>query len=378
MAALTAPRHRDLARAMAAELDSIADPAERRRFAVGAVAAIVRLALGRCWERTFRAPGRSVGVPDPDDTVNAGDPSMPEFPTRQLLRRHVVPFTVAFTLLTALMLNNFAARVTPQLSGRGEPVGTLLEALLLALPSTIALSIPMAVFLAVSWVFARLGREGVLAAAQAERHGVRRLVVPVLGAAALIAALMVVSNTEILPRANGRLTAVLVGHPVAQDERSMTTGELREAARTALTAAGPNAAVRALEYEVEIQKKFALAAACLVLALAGAAIALRFPRGGKRLVLAACVVVFVGYYLSLIAGETLADVQVISPFVAMWTGNALLLAGALLLAWRPGHPGTPRASETAPPVGDGSGGDTGLPRPGAASGPALRLVAVNP
>ena len=45
MAELAAPQHRELVRGMASELDVIADPADRRRFAAGAIIAIVRLAL---------------------------------------------------------------------------------------------------------------------------------------------------------------------------------------------------------------------------------------------------------------------------------------------------------------------------------------------
>jgi hypothetical protein len=45
IAKLAPPRHRDLVRGLVAELDSIADPVERRRFALGAIAAIARLVL---------------------------------------------------------------------------------------------------------------------------------------------------------------------------------------------------------------------------------------------------------------------------------------------------------------------------------------------
>jgi hypothetical protein len=45
IAKLSPPRHRDLVRGMVAELDSIADPAEQTRFALGAIAAIARLVL---------------------------------------------------------------------------------------------------------------------------------------------------------------------------------------------------------------------------------------------------------------------------------------------------------------------------------------------
>jgi lipopolysaccharide export LptBFGC system permease protein LptF len=264
---------------------------------------------------------------------------MPELSTRQLLRRHVIPFAVTFALLTTLLLARSAARLLPRVSGRGDAGATLLEALLLAMPSAMALTIPMAVFIAVAWVFTRLGRDGTLAAARREPHGIRRLIRPVVVAAAVIAALTLVSNTEILPRANGRFTALFAEGPIPRTDRSMTLGELREAARNARADAGPDAAARAVAYEVEIQKKFALAAACLVLALGGAAIALRFPRGGIGLVIGASGVVFTGYHISLVAGEALADLQLVSPFVGMWMANAFLLALILLLAWRSGGRG---------------------------------------
>jgi lipopolysaccharide export system permease protein len=84
----------------------------------------------------------------------------------------------------------------------------------------------------------------------------------------------------------------------------------------------------------------------VVLALAGAAIALRFPRGGVGLVIGAGGILFTGYYLSVVAGESLADRQVISPFVGMWMANAFLLVVVLLLVWRPGGPGAARAAES--------------------------------
>jgi lipopolysaccharide export LptBFGC system permease protein LptF len=338
MAGLSAPHHRELVRAMASELDSIADPAERRRFAVGAIAAILRLALRRFTGTPVHAPRAIAGIPEPEDGAKHGGPSMSTLTTRQLMLRHATPFAASLASLTTLLHANHATRQLSQLRAQGVSAGTIIEALLLALPHTLALTIPMSVFLAVSWVFTRLGVEGVLASAQQRRHGVRRLVAPVLGAAAVIAALTFVSNTQIVPRTNARLGAVLAGAPVEPSDRTMTIGELRAAARNARTGTGPDAAARAAAYEVEIQKKFALAAASLVLALAGAAIALRFPRGGVAHLTLASGVVFTGYYVSVVAGESLADRRVMSPFVAMWMANAFLLAIVLLLVWRAGHP----------------------------------------
>ncbi|MGE3617950.1 MAG: LptF/LptG family permease [Gemmatimonadales bacterium] len=114
----------------------------------------------------------------------------------------------------------------------------------------------------------------------------------------------------------------------------MTLGELQEAARAARNATGPQPAAA---FEVEIQKKFALAVGCVILALAGAAMAIRFPRGGRVLALGASLIVFPGYYLMLVGGELLADRHVVSPWVGMWTGNAVLLLISLLPARRSGQ-----------------------------------------
>ena len=63
-------------------------------------------------------------------------------------------------------------------------------------------------------------------------------------------------------------------------------------ARQALAAKGPgDPTQRAATWEVEIQKKYAIAAACLIFALLGAPIGLRFQRGGVGLVIAVSVAV---------------------------------------------------------------------------------------
>jgi lipopolysaccharide export system permease protein len=92
-------------------------------------------------------------------------------------------------------------------------------------------------------------------------------------------------------------------------------------------------------YGVEIQKKFALSAACVVFVLIGAPIALRFPRGGVGLVLGVSLVVFAIYYIGLIAGESLADRAFLTPFWAMWAANVILTGVGLVLLVRMGREG---------------------------------------
>jgi lipopolysaccharide export system permease protein len=92
-------------------------------------------------------------------------------------------------------------------------------------------------------------------------------------------------------------------------------------------------------YEVEIQKKYAIAAACLIFALLGAPVALKFQRGGVGLVIGMSVAVFTVYYIGLIGGEELGDRLIVSPFFAMWTPNVLFGIAGLVGLWRIRKPG---------------------------------------
>ena len=67
--------------------------------------------------------------------------SIPSAP--QLLRRHAVPFTLAFAGLTAALIANYVSKRT------WGPSRASVEAVLLAIPFTAAMTIPMAVLLAV-------------------------------------------------------------------------------------------------------------------------------------------------------------------------------------------------------------------------------------
>jgi lipopolysaccharide export system permease protein len=107
------------------------------------------------------------------------------------------------------------------------------------------------------------------------------------------------------------------------------------------------------DYEVEIQKKFALAAACIVFVILGAPIALRFPRGGVGLVIGVSIVVFALYYVGLIAGQTLANNLIISPFISMWLANIVFtIVGIVLLARVQRSTGSTRGGDWGELVGN--------------------------
>lgn len=80
---------------------------------------------------------------------------------------------------------------------------------------------------------------------------------------------------------------------------------------------------RANRFEVEIWKKFTIPAACIVFVLIGVPVAVRFRRGGVALVVGVSLGVFCLYYVALIGGEKLADRQLLSPALAMWSPNIL-------------------------------------------------------
>jgi len=84
------------------------------------------------------------------------------------------------------------------------------------------------------------------------------------------------------------------------------------------------------QYSVEIHKKFSLSVACLSFVLIGIALALRFPRGGIGLVIGGSLVIFAIFYVSLTAGETLADDGIISAALAMWLPNGIVLVAGVL------------------------------------------------
>ncbi len=89
--------------------------------------------------------------------------------------------------------------------------------------------------------------------------------------------------------------------------------------------------------EVEIHKKISLAVACAVFVLVGAPLALRFPRGGLGLVIAASSFIFAVYWMGLIGGESLADRGVASPALAMWIPNVVFTLLGVILVGRMGR-----------------------------------------
>ncbi|MEP6573130.1 MAG: LptF/LptG family permease [Gemmatimonadota bacterium] len=95
-----------------------------------------------------------------------------------------------------------------------------------------------------------------------------------------------------------------------------------------------SAALRGDNYEIEVHKKWAISVACLVFVIAGVPMALRFPRGGMGLVIGGGLAVFSIYYVGLIAGEGLGNKGILSPALAMWGPNIIMMVFGLIGLWR--------------------------------------------
>jgi lipopolysaccharide export system permease protein len=446
--------------------------------------------------------------------------------SRYILRQHVPPLIYALAALTFAMLVNQIAKQFGNFVGKGLPWGVIVEVFALSIPFIVAMTLPMAVLVAVLYTFSHLAADNEVTAMKASGISVSRILVPVLGGATAIGLIAFLWNDQILPRSNHELRTLLVDiqrkkptfqlkeqvinevvagqfflraaridpatnalrdvtiydledpdrrriiiadsgrmaygaggtdlyltlrdgemheikrtdpqhfnrtfygtnrikvagvsntfEPTKNDEyrgdREMTIcamqdvvararqdlARVRTEAVTALSAelrrvaklaqlpttptidttppppsrycrfldaiqrvVGPRAAEaaeapqagqsprtvtnltytaqapsaysqrlraarqRAAIYEVEIQKKLAISAACVIFALLGMPLAIRYPRGGVGLVIGTSLAVFSVYYVGLIGGEELGDRLIVPPFFAMWTPNLIFLA----------------------------------------------------
>ncbi len=87
-------------------------------------------------------------------------------------------------------------------------------------------------------------------------------------------------------------------------------------------------------YEVEIQKKYSIPFATIVFVFLGAPLGMMSRRGNFGVSAGMSLLFFVVYWAFLIAGEKLADREMLSPFLAMWLANIILGGIGLLLTYK--------------------------------------------
>lgn len=130
--------------------------------------------------------------------------------TRYFLRSLVAPFFFSLTVLTGLLFVNVVARRFEELAGKGLPIGVISEVFLLSLPHILALTLPMAVLVAVLFSYSQLTAENEITALKANGVSLRRLLLPQVLAGAALGVFMVYFNDSILPETNHRLKMLLI------------------------------------------------------------------------------------------------------------------------------------------------------------------------
>ena len=85
------------------------------------------------------------------------------------------------------------------------------------------------------------------------------------------------------------------------------------------------------KYEVEIHKKFSIPVACILFVLLGAPLGVMSKKGGFAVSISLSFGFFLIYYVLLIGGEEMADRNILSPPVGMWTPNLIILLIAFYL-----------------------------------------------
>ncbi len=128
--------------------------------------------------------------------------------SRYILKEHLGPLAFAVSALTSLLLLNFVAKRLGDLVGKGLPWDVIAEFLLLSVPFTLAMTLPMAVLVATLHAFSRLASENEITAFKASGVSMQRLMVPVMLASLVLTAAMVLFNDQVLPRANHRLATL--------------------------------------------------------------------------------------------------------------------------------------------------------------------------
>lgn len=125
--------------------------------------------------------------------------------SRYLVRELAAPFLFALAALTSMLLLNQVARRFGDLVGKGLPPEVITEVLLLYLPFIVALTLPMAVLVAVLYGFSHLAADNEITAMRASGVSVAQMLAPALGAGLLVTLLNFLFIDQVLPRSNARL-----------------------------------------------------------------------------------------------------------------------------------------------------------------------------
>ncbi|MEE8477975.1 MAG: LptF/LptG family permease [Gemmatimonadales bacterium] len=128
---------------------------------------------------------------------------------RYILRQLTGPFAFALMALTSILLLNQVARRFGHLVGKGLDWLVIAEVFALSIPFIVAMTMPMAVLLAVLYTFSQLSADSEITAMRASGISATQLLTPVIVAGALLSAGTFVFVDQVLPRSNARLRTLL-------------------------------------------------------------------------------------------------------------------------------------------------------------------------
>ena len=129
---------------------------------------------------------------------------------RYLLRQLVAPFCFALAALTGFMLISQVAKKFGALVGKGLPWSVITEVFVLSLPFIVAMTLPMAVLLAVLYSFSHLAADNEITAMRANGISVYQILAPVLIWGVCMAFFNLAFVDQVLPRSNARLRSLLI------------------------------------------------------------------------------------------------------------------------------------------------------------------------
>src|SRR6266480_3817118 len=143
--------------------------------------------------------------------------------SRYILRQHLPPLGYALAALTFAMLVNQIAKQFGNFVGKGLPWTAIVEVFALSIPFIVAMTLPMAVLVAVLYTFSHLAADNEVTAMKASGISIQRLLAPVIGGATLVAVISLFWNDQVLPRSNHALRTLLV-----DIQRKKPTFQLKE------------------------------------------------------------------------------------------------------------------------------------------------------
>src|SRR5690242_8809425 len=135
----------------------------------------------------------------------------------------VAPFLFGLAALTSLMLLSQIAKKFGALVGKGLPWSVIAEVFALSLPFIVAMTLPMAVLLAVLYAFSHLAADNEITAMRASGISVYQILGPVLAWGVAMSVVNFIFVDQVLPETNARLRTLLI-----DIGRKKPTLELRE------------------------------------------------------------------------------------------------------------------------------------------------------